>query len=115
MPGKGGSESRLGLKAWLKKGGVAMDWSYFVLAELLFFVLFLLFLIWQYLSLKRDKALLKAQRAAEAIAAEAIAAEAIAAEAIAAEAIAQAEQGHQAPETASAQSSLSQPSKEDKA
>ncbi|MBU6286330.1 MAG: hypothetical protein KGO85_10330 [Proteobacteria bacterium] len=82
-----------------------MDWSYFVLAELLFFVLFLLFLIWQYLSLKRDKALLKAQRAAEAIAAEAIAAEAIA----------QAEQGHQAPETASAQSSLSQPSKEDKA
>jgi len=77
-----------------------MDWSYFVLAELLFFVLFLLFLIWQYLSLKRDKALLKAQRAAEAIAAEAIA---------------QAEQGHQAPETASAQSSLSQPSKEDKA
>ncbi|NBQ78303.1 MAG: hypothetical protein EBT36_11265 [Betaproteobacteria bacterium] len=105
MPGKGGSESRLGLKAWLKKGGVAMDWSYFVLAELLFFVLFLLFLIWQYLSLKRDKALLKAQRAAEAIAAEAIAAEAIA----------QAEQGHQAPETASAQSSLSQPSKEDKA
>ncbi|NCW25722.1 MAG: hypothetical protein EBV84_10165, partial [Betaproteobacteria bacterium] len=69
MPGKGGSESRLGLKAWLKKGGVAMDWSYFVLAELLFFVLFLLFLIWQYLSLKRDKALLKAQRAAEAIAA----------------------------------------------
>ena len=87
-----------------------MDWSYFVLAELLFFVLFLLFLIWQYLSLKRDKALLKAQRAAEAIAAEAIAAEAIAAEAIA-----QAEQGHQAPETASAQSSLSQPSKEDKA
>ncbi|NBS38708.1 MAG: hypothetical protein EBS73_05345 [Betaproteobacteria bacterium] len=65
MPGKGGSESRLGLKAWLKKGGVAMDWSYFVLAELLFFVLFLLFLIWQYLSLKRDKALLKAQRAAE--------------------------------------------------
>jgi uncharacterized membrane protein len=105
LPGKGGSESRLGLKAWLKKGGVAMDWSYFVLAELLFFVLFLLFLIWQYLSLKRDKALLKAQRAAEAIAAEAIAAEAIA----------QAEQGHQAPETASAQSSLSQPSKEDKA
>jgi uncharacterized membrane protein len=105
LPGKGSSESRLGLKAWLKKGGVAMDWSYFVLAELLFFVLFLLFLIWQYLSLKRDKALLKAQRAAEAIAAEAIAAEAIA----------QAEQGHQAPETASAQSSLSQPSKEDKA
>ena len=97
-----------------------MDWSYFVLAELLFFVLFLLFLIWQYLSLKRDKALLKAQRAADAIAAEAIAAEAIAGEAIAgeaiaAEAIAQAEQGHQAPETASAQSSLSQPSKEDKA
>ena len=43
-----------------------MDWSYFVLAELLFFVLFLLFLLWQYLSLKKDKALLKAQREAEA-------------------------------------------------
>ena len=42
-----------------------MDWSYFVLAELLFFVLFLLFLLWQYLSLKKDKALLKAQREAE--------------------------------------------------
>jgi hypothetical protein len=43
-----------------------MDWWYFVLAELLFFVLFLLFLGWQYLSLKKDKALLKAQREAEA-------------------------------------------------
>ena len=43
-----------------------MDWSYFVLAELLFFVLFLLFVLWQYLSLKKDKALLKAQREAEA-------------------------------------------------
>ena len=43
-----------------------MDWSYFVLAELLFFVLFLLFLLWQYLSLRKDKALLKAQREAEA-------------------------------------------------
>jgi hypothetical protein len=47
------------------EGGVVMDWSYFVLAELLFFVLFLLFLLWQYLSLKKDKALLKAQREAE--------------------------------------------------
>ena len=42
-----------------------MDWSYFVLAELLFFVLFLLFLLWQYLSLKKDKAKLAAQRRLE--------------------------------------------------
>ncbi|MEN9514672.1 MAG: hypothetical protein RIQ95_1300, partial [Pseudomonadota bacterium] len=39
-------------------------------AELLFFILFLCFLLWQYLSLKRDKALLKAQREAEAVAAK---------------------------------------------
>lgn len=31
---------------------------------------FLCFLLWQYLSLKRDKALLKAQREAEAVAAK---------------------------------------------
>jgi len=47
-----------------------MEWPYFFFAELLFFILFLCFLLWQYLSLKRDKALLKAQRKAEAIAAK---------------------------------------------
>ncbi|NDH35270.1 MAG: hypothetical protein EBX67_07330 [Betaproteobacteria bacterium] len=43
-----------------------MDWWYFIAAELLFFVLFVLFFIWQYGSLQKDKALLKAQREAEA-------------------------------------------------
>jgi hypothetical protein len=47
-----------------------MEWPYFFFAELLFFILFLCFLLWQYLSLKRDKALLKAQREAEAVAAK---------------------------------------------
>jgi hypothetical protein len=47
-----------------------MEWPYFFFAELLFFLLFLCFLLWLYLSLKRDKALLKAQREAEAIAAK---------------------------------------------
>lgn len=47
-----------------------MEWPYFFFAELLFFLLFLCFLLWQYLSLKRDKALLKAQREAEAVAAK---------------------------------------------
>jgi hypothetical protein len=47
-----------------------MEWPYFFFAELLFFILFLCFLLWQYLSLKRDKALLKAQREAEAVVAK---------------------------------------------
>ena len=47
-----------------------MEWPYFFFAELLFFILFLCFLLWQYLSLKRVMALLKAQREAEAIAAK---------------------------------------------
>jgi len=42
------------------------DWSYFFFAELLFFVLFVLFFVWQYWSLKKDKAVLKAQRQAQA-------------------------------------------------
>ena len=47
-----------------------MEWPYFFFAELLFFILFLCFLLWQYLSLKRDKALLKARREAEAVVAK---------------------------------------------
>ncbi|MBM3380267.1 MAG: hypothetical protein ACKO3C_13955 [Betaproteobacteria bacterium] len=39
-----------------------MDWSYFAFAELLFFFFFLLFFAWQWRSLKRDKALLRAER-----------------------------------------------------
>jgi hypothetical protein len=38
-----------------------MDWSYFAFAELLFFFFFLLFFAWQWRSLKRDKALLRAE------------------------------------------------------
>jgi len=45
-----------------------LDWSYFFFSELLFFVLFLAFFIWQHLSLKKDKAMLKAKREAQALA-----------------------------------------------
>jgi len=47
-----------------------MDWSYLARFEwLIFELLLLLFFVWQWRSLKRDKALLKAQREREALAA----------------------------------------------
>ena len=48
-----------------------MDWSYLAKLEwLIFELLLLLFFVWQWRSLKRDKALLRAQREREARAAQ---------------------------------------------